>query len=89
MKKTPEEPMPSLAEIEAEVMAEAGIRDVLIANMIVGPRKLERVVSLCRSADPIITCDHYTQVEPLAADGKPLPSTGKFPTSGSGASLSW
>src|SRR5580658_11327414 len=34
---------------EAEVMVEAGIRDVLIANMIVGPRKLERVVSLCRS----------------------------------------
>jgi 3-hydroxy-D-aspartate aldolase len=52
---------------EAEVMARAGIRDLLIANMIVGPRKLERLVSLCRSADPIVTCDHYAQVEPLAA----------------------
>ena len=52
---------------EAEVMAGAGIRDLLIANMIVGPRKLERLVSLCRSADPIVTCDHYAQVEPLAA----------------------
>ena len=52
---------------EAEVMARAGIRDLLIANMIVGRRKLERVVSLCRSADPIVTCDHYAQVEPLAA----------------------
>ena len=52
---------------EAEVMAEAGIRDILIANMIVGPRKLERVVSLCRSAEPLVTCDHYAQVEPLAA----------------------
>lgn len=52
---------------EAEVMAAAGIRDLLVANMIVGPRKLERVVSLCRSAEPIVTCDHYAQVEPLAA----------------------
>jgi D-serine deaminase-like pyridoxal phosphate-dependent protein len=52
---------------EAEVMAAAGIRDLLIANMIVGPRKLERVVSLCRAAEPIVTCDHYAQVEPLAA----------------------
>jgi D-serine deaminase-like pyridoxal phosphate-dependent protein len=52
---------------EAEVMAEAGIRDVLIANMIVGARKVERVVSLCRSAEPIVACDHYAQVEPLAA----------------------
>jgi D-serine deaminase-like pyridoxal phosphate-dependent protein len=51
---------------EAEVMVEAGIRDVLIANMIVGARKLERVVSLCRSAEPILAVDHYTQVEPLA-----------------------
>lgn len=52
---------------EAEVMAAAGVRDILIANMIVGSRKLERVVSLCRSADPIVACDHYAQAEPLAA----------------------
>jgi 3-hydroxy-D-aspartate aldolase len=52
---------------EAEVMVEAGIRDVLIANMIVGARKVERVVSLCRAAEPIVACDHYAQVEPLAA----------------------
>lgn len=52
---------------EAEVMAAAGIRDILIANMIVGRPKLERVVSLCRWADPIVGCDHYAQVEPLAA----------------------
>ncbi len=48
-------------------MAEAGIRDLLIANMIVGSPKLERVAALCRSADPIVACDHYVQVEPLAA----------------------
>jgi D-serine deaminase-like pyridoxal phosphate-dependent protein len=34
--------------------------------MIVGPRKLERVVALRRWADPIIACDHFVQVEPLA-----------------------
>ena len=52
---------------EAEVFAAAGIRDILIANMIVGGPKLERIASLCRSADPIVACDHYVQVEPLAA----------------------
>ena len=52
---------------EAEVMAAAGIRDILIANMIVGERKIERVASLCRWADPIVACDHFAQVEPLAA----------------------
>jgi len=51
---------------EAEVMAAAGIRDILVANMIVGTPKLERVAALCRSADPIIACDHFAQVEPLA-----------------------
>ena len=51
---------------EAEVMAAAGIRDLLIANMLVGKPKLERVAALCRAADPIVTCDHYAQVEPLA-----------------------
>jgi len=52
---------------EAEVMAAGGIRSILIANMIVGERKWERVASLCRTADPIIGCDHFAQVEPLAA----------------------
>ena len=51
---------------EAEVMAAGGVRDILIANMIVGPRKLERVAALRRWADPIIACDHFAQVEPLA-----------------------
>lgn len=52
---------------EAEVMAAAGIRDILIANMVVGEQKLERVASLCRIAEPIVACDHFAQVEPLAA----------------------
>nr|ABX10644.1 alanine racemase [uncultured planctomycete 3FN] len=52
---------------EAEVMAAAGIHDILIANMIVGTPKWERVAALCRTTDVIIACDHFAQVEPLAA----------------------
>ena len=51
---------------EAEVMAAGGVRDILIANMIVGPKKLERVAALRRWADPIVACDHFAQVQPLA-----------------------
>lgn len=52
---------------EAEVMAQAGIQDILIANMVVGRAKWERVAALCRMADPIVAVDHYAQAEPLAA----------------------
>ncbi len=52
---------------EAEVMAAAGIRDILIANMIVGQPKWERLAALCGCADPIVACDHFAQIEPLAA----------------------
>lgn len=52
---------------EAEVMAAGGVHDILIANMIVGERKWERVAALRRHADPIVACDHFAQVEPLAA----------------------
>jgi D-serine deaminase-like pyridoxal phosphate-dependent protein len=52
---------------EAEVFAEAGVQDILIAHMVVGPPKLARVVSLCRRARPIVCCDHYAQAEALSA----------------------
>src|SRR5262245_16422862 len=51
---------------EAEVMAAGGVRDILIANMIVGACKLERVAALRRWADPIVACDHFARVAPLA-----------------------
>lgn len=51
---------------EAEVHAQGGVRDILIANMIVGEQKWRRVAALCRIADPIIACDHFAQVEPLS-----------------------
>ena len=52
---------------EAEVMAAGGVHDILIANMIVGRPKVERVAALCRHADPIVAIDHFAQAEPLAA----------------------
>ena len=51
---------------EAEGMAAGGIQDILIANMIVGRPKVERVAALCRRADPIVAMDHYSQAEALA-----------------------
>lgn len=51
---------------EAEVMAAAGIRDLLIANMIVGPLKVARLVELCRIADPIVCVDAFEQAEPMS-----------------------
>ena len=51
---------------EAEVYAAAGIRDILIANMIFGEPKFERVAALCSQADPIVACDHFAQAEGLA-----------------------
>jgi D-serine deaminase-like pyridoxal phosphate-dependent protein len=47
---------------EAEVMAAAGIRDLLIANLVVGPHKLQRLERLRRHADPIVCVDHEDQV---------------------------
>src|SRR5690606_33750759 len=51
---------------EAEVMGAAGIRDLLIANMIVGPLKVARLVELCRIADPIVCVDAVEQAEPIS-----------------------
>jgi len=47
---------------EAEVMAAGGVRDMLIANMIVGPQKIERLLALRRIADPLVCADHLDQV---------------------------
>ncbi len=42
---------------EAEVMAHAGIRDLLIANQIVGPIKIARLVELAKMSDVITAVD--------------------------------
>ena len=58
---------------EAETLAEAGIRDLLIANQIVGEMKIARLVELARRSDPITAVDSAENVRALskaAAAGK-------------------
>ena len=54
---------------EAEVMAEAGIRDILIANQIVGAEKIARLLRLRSHADPIVAIDDPAHVAALVAGG--------------------
>jgi D-serine deaminase-like pyridoxal phosphate-dependent protein len=51
---------------EAEVMAAAGIRDILIAHLVVGPSKVARLAALQRQADVKTTVDAVDHVAPLA-----------------------
>jgi D-serine deaminase-like pyridoxal phosphate-dependent protein len=50
---------------EAEVMAAAGIRDILIANQIVGAAKIERLVEVAQRADPIVCVDSLDNAREL------------------------
>ncbi len=50
---------------EAEVMAAAGIRDILIANQVVGDLKIARLLALLPEADPIVAVDHADNVRAL------------------------
>lgn len=50
---------------EAEVMAAGGIKDILVANLVVGPHKVRRLVELRRKADPIVCIDHIDQALPI------------------------
>ncbi|MGD0266492.1 MAG: DSD1 family PLP-dependent enzyme [Candidatus Methylomirabilota bacterium] len=52
---------------EAEVMAAAGIQDILIANQVVGAPKVARLVYLCRHADVIVAVDSEAHVKILDA----------------------
>ncbi|CAN5693596.1 DSD1 family PLP-dependent enzyme [soil metagenome] len=51
---------------EAEVMAAAGVQDILIAHLVVGPRKAARLAALQRLASVKATVDHPDQIRPLA-----------------------
>jgi D-serine deaminase-like pyridoxal phosphate-dependent protein len=51
---------------EAEVMAAAGIRDILIANQIVGESKIDRLVALLDHADAIVAVDDVGNIAALA-----------------------
>ena len=50
---------------EAEVMAAAGIRDILISNQIVGEQKILRLVNLLRHADVIVSVDNAENIAAL------------------------
>ena len=50
---------------EAEVMAAAGIKDILIANQIVGPIKTARLANLRRRADVKVVVDNEANVAQL------------------------
>lgn len=51
---------------EAEVVADAGIRNILIANQIVGPVKIRRLVELGRRASVMVAVDSYDNVKMLS-----------------------
>src|SRR5437773_5459042 len=52
---------------EAEVMAAAGIQNILIANQIVGPIKIGRLVELADRADTIVCADSIENLMELDA----------------------
>ncbi len=54
---------------EAEVMAAAGVRDILVANQIVGPIKTRRLAALCASsgADVAVAADDPRNLRELGA----------------------
>src|SRR5712671_3749488 len=52
---------------EAEVVADAGIREILIANQIVGRIKIARLVELAKRADPIVAVDSPVNIRMLSA----------------------
>jgi len=51
---------------EAEVLADAGITDILIANQIVGGTKMARLVELAKRANPIVAVDCPENVRELS-----------------------
>jgi 3-hydroxy-D-aspartate aldolase len=51
---------------EAEVMVEAGIRSILIANQVVGEPKVTRLVNLAKHSDVIVAVDDPANVRHLA-----------------------
>ena len=50
---------------EAEVMADAGITDILVANQIVGPQKIARLVELRHRADVMVLVDSKENIDAL------------------------
>ena len=51
---------------EAEVLAASGIKDILIANQIVGARKIRRLVNLAKYSDVMVAVDNPQNVAELS-----------------------
>ncbi len=60
---------------EAEVMAAAGIRDILIANQIIGRRKIARLANLAHHCDIMVAVESAENVADLSAAAKAVGST--------------
>jgi D-serine deaminase-like pyridoxal phosphate-dependent protein len=52
--------------VEAEVLADAGVGDILIANQVVGRAKMLRLVELARRARPMVAVDSRDNVKMLS-----------------------
>ncbi len=52
---------------EAEVMAAAGIRDILIANQVVGKQKVARLVNVRRLSDVMVSVDDPAHLDEIGA----------------------
>ena len=51
---------------EAEAVIHAGIRDVLIANQIVGPQKIARLINLAKHSEIMVAVDNPQNVQAIA-----------------------
>jgi D-serine deaminase-like pyridoxal phosphate-dependent protein len=60
---------------EAEVMAAHGFFDILIANQVVGPQKIARLVALRRSCDVMVAVDSRENVMAIAEAGRAAGAT--------------
>lgn len=51
---------------EAEVMAAAGIKDILIGNQVIGPAKIARLIRLARDTRIMVAVDDYCNVDVIS-----------------------
>ena len=48
---------------EAEILAQAGIKDILIANQIVDPLKIERLINLSAYTEVMVAVDSVENIQ--------------------------
>ena len=57
---------------EAEVMAAGGIGDILVANQIVGPVKIQCLVNLQRHSDVMVAVDNWDNIQEIDAAARAI-----------------